>query len=68
MYFLSLDKQEAKKSKQCCKMNCTKVDELKHECCSETVHPTMLDQVNCFFISEDLFAHTFLSVFFKVAP
>jgi hypothetical protein len=40
-------------------MNCSKVDELKHEYSSETMHLTMLDQENYFFISKGLFAPMF---------
>jgi hypothetical protein len=47
-------------------MNCSKFNELKHEYCSETMHLTMLDQVNCFFISKNLFAHMFFLFFSKL--
>jgi len=49
-------------------MNCSKVDELKHEYYSETMHLTVLDQVNCFFYFQRLVCSHVLSVFFKVAP
>jgi hypothetical protein len=48
-----------KKSKQCGRINCSKVDELKHEYSSEIMHLTMLDQENYFLISKDLFAPMF---------